>query len=274
MAERRMFAKAIIDSDSFLEMPISARLLYYDLGMRGDDDGFVNSPKKIMKMIGASDDDIKILITKKFIIPFESGIVVIKHWRINNYLRNDRYKETTYLEEKAKLQIEENGAYTQHKIIGIPENEFRYTDLGDTQDRSGKDSIDKDRIEEGEKTAATPYKKIVKLFNLTCTDLPEVKKISKERERHMNARWNDNGCSLDFFEVYFIRIHASDFLNNRLKTNRDWTADFDWVMNENNMAKVLEGRYDNRKNQVKQDNNDSAQELFSEFEKAEARQSV
>ena len=89
MAERRMFAKTIIDSDSFLDMPVSARLLYYDLGMRADDDGFVNSPKKIMKMIGATQDDLSILILKKFIIPFESGVVVIKHWKIHNYIRKD-----------------------------------------------------------------------------------------------------------------------------------------------------------------------------------------
>ena len=91
MAERRMFAKTIIDSDAFLDMPMSARLLYYDLGMRADDDGFINSPKKIMRMIGASNDDVNILIARKFVIPFDSGVVVIKHWRINNYLRNDRY---------------------------------------------------------------------------------------------------------------------------------------------------------------------------------------
>ena len=87
MAEKRMFAKTIIDSDAFIEMPISARLLYYDLGMRADDDGFVNSPKKIMRMIGASEDDMRILAMRKFIIPFDNGLVVIKHWRINNYLR-------------------------------------------------------------------------------------------------------------------------------------------------------------------------------------------
>lgn len=123
MAERRMFAKTIIDSDAFLEMPMSARLLYYDLGMRADDDGFVNSPKKIMKMCGNTEDDLKILIAKRFIIIFESGLIVIKHWRLNNYLRSDRYRETPYLDEKAQLQIDENGAYkTINEInqIGIP----------------------------------------------------------------------------------------------------------------------------------------------------------
>ena len=94
MAERRMFAKSIIDSDAFLEMPMSARLLYFDLSMRADDDGFINSPKKIMKIDGASMDDMNILIARKFILSFPDGIVVIKHWRIHNYIQNDRYKET------------------------------------------------------------------------------------------------------------------------------------------------------------------------------------
>lgn len=112
MAERRMFAKTIIDSDAFLDMPISARLLYYDLSMRADDDGFVNSPKKIMKIVGASVDDFNILLARKFILNFDSGVVVIKHWRIHNLIRWDRYKETNYLEEKSQLKLDENKAYT------------------------------------------------------------------------------------------------------------------------------------------------------------------
>ena len=107
-----MFAKTIIDSDAFIDMPVTARLLYYDLGMRADDDGFVNSPKKIMRMVGASQDDLAILITKKFIIPFETGVVVIKHWRIHNYIQKDRYKPTKYEEEMSQLAVKDNGAYT------------------------------------------------------------------------------------------------------------------------------------------------------------------
>ena len=112
MAERRMFAKTIIDSDAFLDMPISARLLYYDLSMRADDDGFVNSPKKIMRFVGATNDDMNILIARKFVISFENGVVVIKHWRIHNYIQKDRYIETKYKEEKAMLNLDENNAYT------------------------------------------------------------------------------------------------------------------------------------------------------------------
>jgi hypothetical protein len=98
MAERRMFAKTIIDSDAFLDMPLSTQSLYFHLSMRADDDGFNNNPKKVQRMIGASDDDLKILIMKKFIIPFDNGIIVIKHWKIHNYIQKDRYRETIYQE--------------------------------------------------------------------------------------------------------------------------------------------------------------------------------
>lgn len=116
MAEKRMFSKKIIDTDWFMDMPASSQNLYFHLSMRADDDGFVSSPKRIIKLIGATEDDYKILIGKKFIIPFESGVCVITDWRINNYLRNDRYAETVYKEEKEQLTLNENGKY----ILGIP----------------------------------------------------------------------------------------------------------------------------------------------------------
>ena len=112
MAERRMFAKTIIDSDAFIDMPLSTQALYFHLSMRGDDEGFINNPKKIMRMIGASEDDYKVLCAKRFIIPFDSGIVVIKHWKIHNYIQKDRYKPTVYVEEKSMLEVKENGVYT------------------------------------------------------------------------------------------------------------------------------------------------------------------
>ena len=146
MAERRMFAKTIIDSDAFLEMPMSARLLYYDLSMRADDDGFVNSPRKIMKFIGASSDDMNILIARKFVIGFDNGVVVIKHWRIHNYIRGDRYKETTYKEQMAQLELDENKAYrlTGNLIAtdGLPTvDQVSYQ--RETQVRLGKDRLGK-----------------------------------------------------------------------------------------------------------------------------------
>jgi len=122
MAERRMFAKSIVLSDAFLDMPMSARCLYFTLGMFADDDGFVDSPKGIMRQCGASADDMNVLIAKRFVLSFESGVIVIKHWRINNYLRSDRYRETQRIEEMSQLEIKENGAYTEKGGIphGIP----------------------------------------------------------------------------------------------------------------------------------------------------------
>ncbi len=148
MAERRMFAKTIVDSDMFIDMPMSARLLYYDLAMRADDDGFVNSPKKIMRFVGASMDDMNVLVAKQFIILFESGVVVIKHWKIHNYIRKDTYKETPYKLEKSLLGMDENNSYTL-------ENECpstargRLVDEPSTQDRLGKDRLGKVRLELG-----------------------------------------------------------------------------------------------------------------------------
>ena len=163
MAERRMFAKTIIDSDAFLDMPQSTQLLYFHLSMRADDDGFVNNPKNIMRMIGAKTDDLNVLFTKKFLLPFESGVVVIKHWRIHNYIQKDRYKQTKYKDEKNTLYLDENNAYTQdlnsarktvdgEDILPLNEQCIQNVYKMDTQVRLGKDSIeielDKNNIHE------------------------------------------------------------------------------------------------------------------------------
>ena len=108
MANRRMFSLTIIDSDAFLEMPATTQNLYFHLSMRADDDGFVNNPKRIMRMIGAGDDDLKLLIAKRFIIGFQTGVVVIKHWKIHNYIQSDRYSKTVYQEELAMLDTKDN----------------------------------------------------------------------------------------------------------------------------------------------------------------------
>ena len=151
MAERRMFAKSIVLSDVFLDMPMSARCLYFTLGMLADDDGFVGNPKSIMRQCGASQDDMLILLQKRYILGFESGVIVIKHWRMNNYLRNDRHQDTTYLEEKELLTIDNKGAYTEKDgnkalfDVGIPSDNQVTTVYGYTEDRIGKDSKGKDK---------------------------------------------------------------------------------------------------------------------------------
>ena len=110
MAQKRMFSLSVVDTDQFLEMPLSSRLLYYELGMRADDDGFVSNWRKILAFTGLTQDDLKVLISKKYIIPFESGIIVIRHWRINNYLQKDRTKPTIYKNELKQLDLSD-GVY-------------------------------------------------------------------------------------------------------------------------------------------------------------------
>ena len=147
-----MFAKTIIDSDAFLDMPLSSQALYFHLSMRADDDGFINNPKKIQRVIGASEDDLKVLLAKNFLIPFENGIVVVKHWRIHNYIQNDRYKKTVYLEELDQLEIKENKAYTRKNGMDTRCIHDAYT--LEAQVSIGKDSIDKDSIGKSEYTPA------------------------------------------------------------------------------------------------------------------------
>lgn len=148
-----MFAKTIIDSDAFLDMTPGARLLYYDLAMRADDDGFINAPKKVMRIIGASEKELSELINSKFILAFDSGVVVVKHWRIHNAIRKDRYKETKYTEEKSKLSIKDNGAYTMATTCQPNDNQMTTNCQPNDnqrlpQDRLGKDRLGKDRLGE------------------------------------------------------------------------------------------------------------------------------
>ena len=167
MAERRMFSKSVIDSDAFMDMPLSAQALYVHLAIRADDDGFLGNPKMVMRMICASEDDLKLLIAKNFIIAFGSGVIVITHWKMHNYIRTDRYKETIHKDEKELLSLKNNGMYT----IGIPsDNQVSYQP--DTQVRSGKNSIGKnkddlsiaDRLTENE----------IKLLKDSCTDFDQL----------------------------------------------------------------------------------------------------
>lgn len=151
-----MFSPQIIDSDAFLDMSVSARELYFQLGMRADDDGFVGNPKKIMRMIGGSDDDMKILISKRFVLIFESGVIVIKHWRINNLIRKDWYKETVYLEEKKSLKIKDNGSYTE--LV----NETTPKSL--TQVKIGKDRLSKDKIGKETSELSSQVKQLMDIF--------------------------------------------------------------------------------------------------------------
>ncbi len=152
MAQRRMFSPDIVNSDAFLEMPPSTQALYFQLGMKADDDGFVN-PKMVMRMMGSSEDELKVLLAKRFIMQFENGVMLVKHWRINNFVRKDRYRETRYLTEKQSLYVKPNQAYSLNDSDGaLPVDKVPWkSDLNtigqpsgnqrSTQDRIGKDRI-------------------------------------------------------------------------------------------------------------------------------------
>lgn len=152
MADKRMFSKTIIDSDMFLDMPLSAQCLYFHLAMRADDDGFVNNPKKIQRMIGSNDDDLRILMLKQFIIAFETGVVVIKHWKIHNYIQKDRYRATINQSEKQLLIEDETKAYSLdtnriHSVSSLDTNRIQTVSKLDTQYSIDKYSIDKYSID-------------------------------------------------------------------------------------------------------------------------------
>ena len=112
MAEKRMFSAKIIESDAFLDIPATAQMLYFHICMNADDDGFVNNPRKIIRMCGASEDDLKSLIDNRFLLSFDSGVMLVKHWRIHNYIPPDRYKPSCYMDEKSKIGVKLNGSYT------------------------------------------------------------------------------------------------------------------------------------------------------------------
>lgn len=200
MAERRMFSKTIVDSDAFLDMPMSTQCLYFHLNMRADDDGFVNNPKRIQRMVGAADDDLKLLIAKSFILSFESGVIVIKHWRMNNYLRNDRYKPTAYQDEKNKLILKENNAYSYiDNDVGIPMGNQMPTN---GKPSTGKVSIDKDIIYIVEQIINYLNSKTGKSF----------KKNVKKNQSVIKARLKEGYQLDDFYKV--IDKKTNDWLNN------------------------------------------------------------
>ena len=190
MKNKRMFSLGVIDTDLFMEMPISSRLLYYELGMRADDDGFVDNWKKILACAGLKEDDLKVLIAKKYIIPFDSGVIVIRHWRLNNYLRSDRYEETKYLNEKSNLELNQNQEYSLKDDVGIPSV---YQVSTNRLPRLDKNSIDKNNkeekyIKEESKDNSDTKSTYEEMFEEFWSRYPKKKVKSKAREWYMKHR--------------------------------------------------------------------------------------
>jgi hypothetical protein len=250
MAERRMFAKTIIDSDAFLDMPLSTQALYFHLSMRADDDGFVNNAKKIQRMLGCNDDDLKILLTKNFIIPFENGVCVIKHWLIHNYIQKDRYKPTVYKDLKAKLSTKDNRAYSMDTEC------IQFVDSMDTQVRLGKDRLEIENLSLSEsKIPPCPHQEIISLYHQILPELPRVVSWNKTRESYLKQRWRElfaefecksSQEGLDWFKSdFFPYVKASPFLTGKIasKDRKPFLADLEWMLRPSNFTKIIEGKY-------------------------------
>ena len=192
MAERRMMAKSIIKSDQFLDMPATTQNLYFHMLLDADDDGFVNAPKSIMRIVGAKEDDYKLLVAKQFVIGFGSGVIVIKHWKIHNYIQSDRYKPSIQPERKL-LEITANKEYQLNTSrVSIVDTEC-IQDVSVGKVRLGKASIGKVRLDktiEGEcEKSHSPKRK-----TFTKPTIDEIQNYCIERNNNVNAE--------QFFDYY------------------------------------------------------------------------
>lgn len=193
MAERRMFAKSIIDSDAFLDMPLSAQALYFHLSMRADDEGFLGNAKRVRTMVGASEDDFKLLIVKRFVIVFENGITVIRHWRVHNIIQKDRFKETIYVDERARLGFDKNKTYTE--CVETPC--IQVGNETETQVRLGKGSLGKERL--GEESA--PPSVAASNSRFVRPTLEEIAEYCAERNSNVDPQ-----AFFDFYESKGWRV--------------------------------------------------------------------
>nr|DAX30574.1 MAG TPA: replisome organizer [Caudoviricetes sp.] len=194
MAQRRMFSRKITETDRFLEMPLSSQALYFHLNMGADDEGFIDKAKTIQRTIGASDDDMKLLIAKGFLIPFDSGVVVIRHWRIHNYIRSDRFQSTLHQDEKTQLEYDHSKAAILKPLKNVIPNGYHL----DTQDRVSKVSLDKVSLTTyTEEDEVIPYKEIIEYLN-TKTGKNYRDNVQKNKSL-IKARWSE-GYRLDDFK--------------------------------------------------------------------------
>lgn len=262
LAQKRMFTMKIVDSDAFLEMPLSTQCLYFHLNMRADDDGFIGNTKRIMKIIGASEDDLRLLIAKRFVLTFEDGVIVIKHWRMHNTLSRDRYAETSYTDEKKMLLLKDNGSYSL--TGGNPIDDTRLIERSgrQTQQRRNKDAtktlsdidkgldieLDKDKEKDNNLIVSkdtirqTDVQRVVeewnKLQDVGIAPIRDIKPASK-RCQMLKGRIREYG--MDDLLNAMDNIRHSDFLRGENKNG--WMITFDWFVKPNNFLKVLEGNY-------------------------------
>lgn len=271
MAKKRMFNNSVLDTDAFLDLPLSTQALYFHLNLRADDDGFISNPKRIQQYIGASEDDLKLLVLKSFVIAFDDGVIVIKHWRMHNTIRNDRYQPTNFQEDLALLGIKENKAYT----LNVSKVETEYIPNGNQMETKcipnvspdiGLDlDIDKDiRVSKDTLCQTDNVRRVVDEWNkLSSLGIQSVSKLSNSSKRYKSlvARLKEYGIE-DVLEA-INNIRNSDFLLG--KNKKGWQITFDWFVLPNNFPKVLEGNYLNK--HIEQHGNNNPQMSADELRK-------
>lgn len=280
MSARTSFAKSVVLSEDFLGMSGGAQFLYFALCMRADDDGFVDNPKPIMSKIFTTETELSELVSKKYIIPFEDGVVAIRHWFVNNRIRKDTYIPSVH-QDKKRVILPGNG-----KIYNVPEESGENEEIGEQPTEKpdfpevkvvppGKGSAPplmappssppetpvspppynpptppKDtppspcaRGGVQEKRETPDYQRIMEMYNTTCRSYPRLTRLSEDRRKAIRARLTE--YSMEDFQRLFDKAEKSSFL--RGQNDRNWTANFDWLIRDRNMARVLDGNYDNGK---------------------------
>jgi len=251
VAQRRMFSKKVTDTDTFLDMPLSTQALYFHLNMHADDDGFIDNTKTIQRMIGSSDDDRKLLVAKQFILPFENGVVVIKDWRVHNYIRKDTYNQTMYPNELEQLQINDSGQYERQDLATYTERP-RAVDETLTQVRLGKDRLGKDSkdiLSGSDEPDHVPYKEIVDYLNEKTGS--KYRSSGSKTKSLIKARTNE-GFSLDDFKTV-IEKKAKEWsgttMEKYLRPETLFGTKFEGYLNEKQSANQKQIGYGKQKHQ-------------------------
>ena len=234
MAQRRMFSRKITETDRFLEMPLSSQALYFHLNMGADDEGFIDKAKTIQRTIGASDDDMKLLIAKGFLIPFDSGVVVIRHWRIHNYIRSDRFQSTLHQDEKTQLEYDHSKTAMLKPLENVIPNGYQM----DTQDRVGEVSLDKGSLTTYPKEPDNiPYKEIIDYLN-SKTGKNYRDNVQKNRSL-IKARWSEGYRLDDFKQVIdnMVKDWSGTKYAKYLRPETLFGTKFDGYLNQGNVVK-------------------------------------
>lgn len=242
MANRRMFSLDVVGTDRFLDMPTTTQCLYFHLGMRADDEGFVSSPKLVIRTLGCNEDDFKVLIAKGYLIPFEGGVVVISDWNVNNWIRPDRKHSTRFTQELSMLEVK-NDVYTLVDTSQPIDNQL--TTTCHTENRLGKDRLGKDNITVSKDTVRqTEVQRIVEEWNkLESYGIKSVSKLSPSSKRYQSLTARIKEYSLEDVLKAIENIKQSKFLQGKADSRKQWVITFDWFVLPNNFPKVLDGNY-------------------------------